>query len=112
MFVRASVCVFACVCVPVCAVQPVPLVCVCVTQTHSRASFLREFSRSVARVSAEGYSSQQTLPGLRTGVLAATNRSLLMRYICVFAVAGAQAWICVTDSQLISFFPKHLMSDS
>ena len=99
MFVRASVCVFACVCVPVCAVQPVPLVCVCVTQTHSRASFLREFSRSVARVSAEGYSSQQTLPGLRTGVLAATNRSLLMRYI-------------VTDAQLISFFPKYLMSDS
>ena len=90
---RESVCVFACVCVPVCAVQPVPLVCVCVTQTHSRASFLREFSRSVARVSAEGYSSQQTLPGLRTGVLAATDRSLLMRYI-------------VTDAQLISFFPK------
>ena len=83
------------VCVPVCAVQPVPLVCVCVTQTHSRASFLREISRSVARVSAEGYSSQQTLPGLRTGVFAATNCSLLMRYI-------------VTDAQLISFFPKLL----
>ena len=112
---RERVCVFACVCVPgvrSAACPACPLVCVCMTQTHSRASFLREFSRSVARVSAEGYSSQQTLPGLRTGVLAATNRSLLMRYICVFAVAGAQAWICVTDSQLISFFPKHLMSDS
>ena len=89
-------CLRVCVCR---RAQPVPLVCVCVTQTHSRASFLREFSRSVARVSAEGYSSQQTLPGLRTGVLAATDRSLLMRYI-------------VTDAQLISFFPKYLMSDS